>query len=143
MPGGKTTLTQGLTSVVLHNTMTQNTRERNNERLVNVVMEATSHGRAVTMIGTICASKALRKGIKLRLADRYDYTIPTEALTAMEGDGLFVIGRPGGHCQLDASIVPPSGMIDTRVSRIQCFARRVGNSFIIFDCSINGTKLVC
>lgn len=77
--------------------------------------------------------------IKLRIAGLFTFTIPKEMLNAMENSSLLVLGRSGGHGDLDIPLALCPGQRDKRISAIQCIIRCMQWGFIVYDCSVNGT----
>lgn len=118
--------------------MAQNTTTENDIRFAHLVMTAAGNGRTIREIGRRRASQ----GIKLHIAGIYTFSVPQEKLDAMKDSDLLVIGRPNSEIRLDLPLVPESGVIDNRISRIQCIIRRTGRHLWIYDCGINGTELI-
>lgn len=99
------------------------------EQVIQAYVEL--RGRKLHRLMTVLAP--VERGVRVLLADTYTVLFPKSELDRMRDGQVF----PCGH--VNRLFCKSSGLIDSHVSYVHCYLVRRGDSYELYDCSLNGT----
>lgn len=102
------------------------------EQVIRTYVEL--RGRRLHRLMTVLAP--VERGVKVLLADTYTVLFPQSELDNMCDGQVF----PCGH--VIRLFSKDGGLIDSHVSYVHCYLVRRGDSYELYDCSLNGTHFL-